>query len=74
MRQLGRFYLRGVEIDDALLKEIVRQSRGVMRVAATNLGKIGEAARTRGKSILTLQEWDGGFFTGTAPLARRNLA
>lgn len=74
VRQLGRFYLRGVEIDDALLREIVRQSRGVMRVAATNLGKIGEVARTRGAGRMTLADWDGGFFTGTAPLARRDLA
>lgn len=74
VRQLGRFYLRGIEIDDALLKEIVRQSRGVMRVAATNLGKVGEVARTRGTDRMTLADWDRGFFTGQAPLARRDLA
>jgi len=74
-RQLARYYANDVEIAEDLLVAIVKASGGRIRRVSNNLSWVREDARTRGVTKLTLEQWGHrDFYTGEAPLGRRNLA
>ncbi len=66
---LAPIYCKGVELDDALLQDIVDQSNGSIRRVATNLARVQELTRRQGKSHATKESWgDRAFHTGQPPV------
>ncbi len=57
-RELAGCYCRDVEIEDALLEEIVERTYGVTRRVVANLQQVLEESRKTGNRIVTLADFD----------------
>lgn len=72
---LAPIYAGGVEIADDLREAILTASHASIRRICVNLARVAEFARTRGMDRVSATDWGKqGFFTGEAPVARRDVA
>lgn len=68
---LARVYHPRIKVDDALLDDIVKKTRGVTSRIVTTLAEIGSFAKTHGLETVTAADYAGGaVFTGQAPRRR----
>ena len=71
-RHLAPIYCSGIEVEDALLERVHRQSGGSIRRICVNLARIREVAVTRDlRSIGAADVEKNAFHTGEAPTPRR---
>lgn len=71
---LAKSYAEGIEIAPDLQAAILDASHKSIRRICVNLDRIAEHARTRGLKRMALDDWQGRFFTGEAPVARMGVA
>lgn len=67
-RVLARMIVPGVEIEDALLEKICRETGGRTRRVSNTLFEVANYARNAGAKSLTLAGYRGRIFTGEAPI------
>lgn len=65
---LARRIVAGIEVDDALLERICRETGGRTRRIANTLFEVANVARTSGEARITLENYRGRIFTGEAPV------
>ncbi|WP_126976498.1 AAA family ATPase [Frigidibacter oleivorans] len=71
---LAPVYCPGLEIEEDLRQELVRQSAGSIRRICVNLDRLAELARTLAVERVGRKEWGSRrFFSGEAPPARREF-
>ncbi|MDH5785361.1 MAG: ATP-binding protein [Chromatiales bacterium] len=70
-KQLRQLYCREVHIDDDLLLQIVKVTKGVTRRVCINLERAQEFALSNGIDTLTLAEWGNGADIYTGETVRR---
>ncbi len=73
-RLLARRILPGIEIEDALLEKICRETGGRTRRIANSLFEAATVARTAGVARLTVETYQGRIFTGVAPVRAGSAA
>jgi len=67
-RLLARRIVPGIEIEDALLEKMCRETGGRTRRVANSLFAAANVARTSGATTLTVETYQGRIFTGMAPV------
>lgn len=71
-KTLMEFYEPDVEIDDALLMRIVKETNGCIRRIVVNISQITEKVKQKGKDSITAKEWQKEDLSlGKAPKRRR---
>lgn len=72
-KKLAKIFLPGIEIDDALLQDVLVKTDGRARRIVTTMNKMVEWARANGAKVLTPDTYKGAIFTGEAPKPRGRL-
>lgn len=67
-RVLARMIVPGVEIEDALLERICRETAGRTRRISNTLFEVANYSRNKGEKTVTLASYRGRIFTGEAPV------
>lgn len=70
-RQLARFYLQGIDIEDDLLAAVIKASGGLARRVCVNLELVRQRCVKQGLKKIDLEVWGRrNFYTGDAPRRR----
>jgi len=75
VRHLAKIYAPGIEIDEAMAKRVLDESRLSIRRICVNLDSILQFARLQGLDRVTVEAWGRrSLFTGEAPEPRGRIA
>ena len=72
-KKLAKIFLPGIEIDDALLHDVLVKTDARARRIVTTMNKMTEWSRASGVKQLTPDTYSGAIFTGEAPKPRGRL-
>lgn len=73
LTHLSRIYAGGITLDPSLKEEILKVSGGSIRHVSTNLAKVAEFARSRGRDRVSLADWTGQTWNSAQPPEARQL-